>query len=305
MQGKICAIFPGQGSQYVGMGKDLYENFSLAKELYEEGCEILGFDIRKISFEGSEEELRRTSITQPAVLLHSIVCLELYKNLKKDKFDLVMGHSLGEYTALYCAGVFDFSTVLKVVKKRGELMEKAGKEKAGTMAAIIGLKEEKIKEVCEKVSGICVLANYNTPSQIVIAGEVSAVKEAMELLKKEGAIKVVMLSVSGAFHSPLLESAYLEFKDYLSQFNFADPKIPIVMNVSGEICDNKEAIRKNLETQIISPVLWHKSVKTAFNYGCPIFYEIGPGKVLGGLVKKTEEAAIVYNFGKKEDFINL
>ncbi len=302
MKKKIGAIFPGQGSQYVGMGKDLYENFSLAKKFYDEACEILNFDIKKISFEGNEEELRKTSITQPAVLLHSIVCLELLKELKKESFDLVMGHSLGEYTALYCAGVFDFPTVLKLVRKRGELMEKAGQKKPGTMAAIIGSSEEKIKEICKKVSGVCVLANYNSPSQIVIAGEINAVKEACELLKKE-AVKVVMLPVSGAFHSPLLESAYLEFKEYLSQFNFCEPKIPIVMNATGEICYDKKIIKKNLEIQIISPVLWYKSIKTAFDYGCRVFYEIGPGKVLSGLVKKTEEKAIVYNFGKKEDFI--
>ncbi|MCS7249789.1 MAG: ACP S-malonyltransferase [candidate division WOR-3 bacterium] len=303
MERKICALFPGQGSQYVGMGKDLYEEFSIAKRIYDEACEILNFDIKKISFEGSEEELKRTSITQPAVLIHSIASLEIFKSLKDEKFDLVMGHSLGEYTALYASGVFDFPTVLKLVKKRGELMEKAGKERAGTMAAVIGLSEEKIKEVCKKVSGICVPANFNSPSQIVIAGEVSAVKEAYEILTKEK-VKVVMLPVSGAFHSPLMEPAYLEFKEYLTQFNFNKPKIPIVMNANGEVCENIEIIKKNLEIQMISPVLWKKSVETAINYGCQIFYEIGPGKILSGLVKKTEERAIIYNFSKKEDFLS-
>lgn len=298
---KICAIFPGQGSQYVGMGKDLYENFLIAKKIYDEACEILGFDIKKISFEGSEEDLKKTSITQPAVLLHSIVCLELFKIFKNEKFNLVMGHSLGEYTALYASGVFDFPTVLKLVKKRGELMEKAGKERPGTMAAIIGLSEEKIKEVCKKISGICVPANFNSPNQIVIAGEVAAVKEACEILRKEKA-KVVLLPVSGAFHSPLMESAYLEFKEYLFQFNFNTPTIPIIMNASGEICEDIEAIKRDLEIQIISPVLWEKSVKRATDSGCQIFYEIGPGKILSNLVKKIEEKAIVYNLGKKEDF---
>ncbi|MEO0096723.1 MAG: ACP S-malonyltransferase [candidate division WOR-3 bacterium] len=301
METKICAVFPGQGSQYVGMGKDLYENFPIAKKIYDEACEILGFDIKRISFEGSEEDLKRTSITQPAVLLHSIVCLELFKTFKNEKFDLVMGHSLGEYTALYASGVFDFPTVLKLVKKRGELMEKAGKERAGTMAAVIGLSEEKIKEVCKKVSGICVPANFNSPFQIVIAGEISAVKEAYEILTKEK-LKVVMLPVSGAFHSPLMEPAYLEFKEYLYQFNFNVPQIPIIMNATGEISNDVSTIKKNLEIQIISPVLWKKSVEAAINYGCQTFYEIGPGKVLSSLVKKTEEKAIVYNFGKKEDF---
>lgn len=302
MEEKICAVFPGQGSQYVGMGKDLYENFPIAKRIYDEACEILDFDIRKISFEGNEEELKRTSITQPAVLVHSIACLEIYKSLKNKRFDLVMGHSLGEYTALYASSVFDFPTVLKLVKKRGELMEKAGKEREGTMAAVIGLSEEEVKEVCKKVSGICVPANFNSPSQIVIAGEVSAIKEAYEMLTKEK-VKVVMLPVSGAFHSPLMEPAYLEFKEYLSQFNFNTPKIPIVMNATGEICEEINMIKKNLEIQIISPVLWKKSVENAINYGCQIFYEIGPGKILSSLIKKTAEKAVIYNFSKKEDFI--
>ncbi|MEO0113627.1 MAG: ACP S-malonyltransferase [candidate division WOR-3 bacterium] len=301
MEKKICALFPGQGSQYVGMGKDLYDNFPIAKKIYDEACEILGFDIKKISFEGNEEDLKRTSITQPAVLLHSIVCLELFKTFKNEKFDLVMGHSLGEYTALYASGVFDFFTVLKLVKKRGELMEKAGKERPGTMAAVIGLSEDKIKEVCKKVSGICVPANFNSPSQIVIAGDVSAVKEAYEILTKEKA-KVIMLPVSGAFHSPLMEPAYLEFKEYLFQFNFNAPQIPIIMNATGELCNDVNTIKRNLEIQIISPVLWKKSVETAINYGCETFYELGPGKVLTSLVKKTEEKAVVYNLGKKEDF---
>ncbi len=299
---KICAMFPGQGSQYVGMGKDLYENFSLAKKIYDEACEILRFNIKKISFEGSEEDLKKTSITQPAILLHSIVCLELFKTFKNEKFDLVMGHSLGEYTALYANGVFDFPTVLKLVKKRGELMEKAGKERPGIMAAIIGLPEEKIKDTCEKVSGICVLANFNAPNQIVIAGEIVAVKEVCEILAKEKA-KVVMLPVSGAFHSPLMESAYLEFKEYLLQFNFNTPKIPIIMNTSGEVCEDIEVIKRNLEIQIISPVLWEKSVKKAVDSGFQTFYEIGPGKILSSLVKKTEEKVMVCNFGKKEDFL--
>ncbi|MEO0087896.1 MAG: ACP S-malonyltransferase [candidate division WOR-3 bacterium] len=301
MKKKICALFPGQGSQYVGMGRDLYDNFPIAKKIYDEACEILGFDIKKISFEGNEEDLKRTSITQPAVLLHSIVCLELFKTFKNEKFDLVMGHSLGEYTALYASGVFDFFTVLKLVKKRGELMEKAGKERPGTMAAVIGLSEDKIKEVCKKVSGICVPANFNSPSQIVIAGDVSAVKEAYEILTKEKA-KVIMLPVSGAFHSPLMEPAYLEFKEYLFQFNFNAPQIPIIMNATGELCNDVNTIKRNLEIQIISPVLWKKSVETAINYGCETFYELGPGKVLTSLVKKTEEKAVVYNLGKKEDF---
>jgi len=301
MKKKICALFPGQGSQYVGMGRDLYDNFPIAKKIYDEACEILGFDIKKISFEGNEEDLKRTSVTQPAVLLHSIVCLELFKTFKNEKFDLVMGHSLGEYTALYASGVFDFFTVLKLVKKRGELMEKAGKERPGTMAAVIGLSEDKIKEVCKKVSGICVPANFNSPSQIVIAGDVSAVKEAYEILTKEKA-KVIMLPVSGAFHSPLMEPAYLEFKEYLFQFNFNAPQIPIIMNATGELCNDVNTIKRNLEIQIISPVLWKKSVETAINYGCETFYELGPGKVLTSLVKKTEEKAVVYNLGKKEDF---
>ncbi len=296
-------IFPGQASQFVGMGKDLYESFPEARRVYDEAVKILGMDIKSLSFFGPEEELRKTYITQPAVLVHSIAVLEILRN-KNIHPEIAFGHSLGEYTALYCAGVFDFSSVLKIVKRRGELMFSEGEKNPGTMAAIVGLSEEKVKEICERVKGIVVPANFNAPDQIVISGEIAAVKDAIEEAKKEGALKVIPLPVSGAFHSPLLKNSGEEFKEFLKGFTFQDARFPVIMS-SGDITTNSSEIKARLFEQLTNPVLFTTMVKRAKEKGLTKFWEIGPGKVLQGLVRRIDKELTVLPFGKKEDIESI
>ncbi len=297
---KIAFVFPGQASQYVGMGKDLYENNQLAREIFDKAEEILGFELKKICFEGPEEELKQTKITQPAIFVHSYIVSKLLDD--KLKADMTAGHSLGEYTALVYAGVLSFEDGLRIVKLRGELMQKAGEERPGTMSAIIGLDDESVKKICEEVKdGIVQPANFNAPGQIVISGEVDAVRKAMELAQKAGAKMVKELVVSGAFHSPLMESAKEELKKALDEIEFKKPSIPVYFNVTAKPTFDVEEIKNLLYHQITSPVLWSQIVLNMANDGVKKFYEIGPGKVLQGLIKRIVQDVEISGFDKLEE----
>ncbi|MEO0091370.1 MAG: ACP S-malonyltransferase [candidate division WOR-3 bacterium] len=297
---RYCFIFPGQGSQYVGMGKDLYDSFNRAKELYEHAEDILKINIKKLSFEGPAEDLQKTLFTQPAILVHSIVCFEILQG-KGVSPQLACGHSLGEYSTLYSAGVLSFESVLKLVKKRGELMFQEGEKKPGAMAAVIGLSDEIVIDLCKNVKGVVVPANYNAPGQVVISGEPNAVKLVCDMASAKGALKTIMLAVSGAFHSPLLQESAENFKEYLKSFEFNPPKFPIIPNRTGIATDNTDEIRSALEEQLINPVLWTKSILSAKNLGFTTFVEVGPGRVLSGLVKRIDKSLKTINAGCVED----
>jgi [acyl-carrier-protein] S-malonyltransferase len=301
---KVAFVFPGQASQYVGMGKDLYEGNSLVKEIYDRAEEILGFELKKICFEGPEELLKQTKITQPAIFVHSYVVSKLLDG--KLKADMTAGHSLGEYSALVYADALDFETALMIVKVRGELMQKAGEQNPGTMAAIVGLDDEKVRKICDEVKdGIVQPANFNAIGQVVISGEVEAVKMAMEIAKREGAKMVKELVVSGAFHSPLMESAKEELKKILDKVEFRKPKIPVYFNVTAKPTFEVEEIKDLLYHQITKPVLWTQTILNMRSDGAVKFYEIGPGKVLQGLIKRTLDDVEVAGFDKLSDIQNL
>lgn len=301
---KIAFVFPGQASQYVGMGKDLYENSEIAREIFDKAEEILGFELKKICFEGPEDELKQTRITQPAIFVHSYVVAKLLNG--KLKADMVAGHSLGEYSALAYAGVLSFEDALKIVKLRGELMQKAGEENPGTMAAIIGLDDKTVYEICSKINdGIVQPANFNAPGQVVISGDIPSVRKAMELAQNAGAKMVKELVVSGAFHSPLMESAKERLKEALGEIEFRKPSVPIYFNVTAKPTFDVDEIRNLLYRQITSPVLWSQIITNMFSDGASKFYEIGPGKVLQGLIKRIVPNAEISGFDKFKEIQNL
>ncbi|RXG31517.1 ACP S-malonyltransferase [Leeuwenhoekiella palythoae] len=279
-------IFPGQGAQFTGMGKDVYETSDVARELFERANEILGFDITKIMFEGSAEELKETKVTQPAIFLHSVA---LFKALGHSAVpQMVAGHSLGEISALVANGVLSFDDGLRLVSQRAQAMQKACDSVPSTMAAILGLEDELVEAVCADVDGVVVAANYNCPGQLIISGEIEAVNEACERLKERGAKRALVLPVGGAFHSPLMEPAREELAAAIEKTTFSTPTCPIYQNVSTTAVTDPAEIKKNLLFQLTAPVKWTQSVENMLKDGATEFIEVGPGKVLQGLVKKVD-----------------
>ena len=305
---KTAFVYPGQGAQYVGMGKELYETYEEVIQIYEKANQILGFELSKVSFEGPEEKLKQTFITQPAIFTHSICLSKIVQ--KKLSPAYTAGHSLGEYSALFCAGALTFEEGLKLVKLRGELMQKAGEEQKGTMAAVMGLEPQKLEDVCREASleGVVQVANYNSPGQIVISGSVEGVKKAMELAKAQKAKLVKELVVHGAFHSPLMEPAKQEFKKALYIAPILNVKIPVYANVTAmPILPETpvETIKDLLYNQLTSSVRWEQSVMNMINDGAEEFVELGPGKVLQGLIKRINPDVTIRGFDKAEDLNNI
>lgn len=281
---KAAYIFPGQGSQFSGMGKDLYEQHELAQQLFEQANNILGFRISDIMFSGTDEQLKQTKVTQPAIFLHSVILAKV----KADQFKpaMVAGHSLGEFSALVANGVLNFEDGLKLVSRRAMAMQKACEAVPSTMAAVLGMEDAKVEEICATIDGIVVAANYNCPGQLVISGEVNAVNKACEALKAGGAKRALVLPVGGAFHSPLMEPARQELEDAINQTSFAVPLCPVYQNVTANAVSKPEEIKINLIAQLTAPVRWTQSVKQMTADGATHYIEVGPGKVLQGLVKK-------------------
>ncbi len=282
-------IFPGQGAQFVGMGRDLYENYPQAQELFEQANKILGFSITDIMFEGTPEELKETKVTQPAIFLHSVILSKVMGDSFKP--DMVAGHSLGEFSALVANGSLNFEDGLKLVSQRALAMQKACEIKPSTMAAVLGLEDEVVEKVCEEIQGVVVAANYNCPGQLVISGEVVAINEACEAMKEAGARRALVLPVGGAFHSPLMEPAREELAAAIENTKFNTVTCPIYQNVTTVAVSNADEIKKNLISQLTAPVKWTQSVQNMVADGATLFTEVGPGKVLQGLVKKIHREA--------------
>ncbi len=284
-------LFPGQGSQFTGMGKDLFENFPAVTALYEEADDILGFRISKLCFEGDADELTETRNAQPAILLHSLAVAQVIKDEAGIEPAIAAGHSLGEYSALAAAGAIDDMDALRIVRRRGELMFEAGLRQPGTMAAIIGMETEEVGALCEEASAggkVVVLANINSPGQIVVSGHIEAVEEAMKTAESRGARKVVRLNVSGAFHSPLVAPAQDELVEYIKSFEIRDISTGVVCNADAKVVTRREQIIDALSRQLTSPVLWSDSMRLlAAEWGGQIL-EVGPGQVLTGLMKRID-----------------
>ena len=278
-------VFPGQGAQFSGMGKTLYENFEKAKSHIDSANDILGFDIKTIMFEGSDEELKQTKVTQPAIFIHSVLAALTSENFAPD---MVAGHSLGEFSALVANGVLTFESGLSLVSQRAQAMQKACEAKPSTMAAVLGLEDNVVEDVCDSIDGVVVAANYNCPGQLVISGEIEAVNQACEKLKEAGARRALVLPVGGAFHSPLMEPAREELADAINGTDFNQPTCPVYQNVDSKGYSDVESIKKNLILQLTSPVRWTQSVQNMIADGATSFIECGPGKVLQGLVKKVD-----------------
>ena len=286
-------VFPGQGAQFSGMGADLYEKYPQAKEMFDKADEILGFQISKIMFSGTDEELRQTKVTQPAVFLHSVVLAKvLGDNFKPD---MVAGHSLGEFSALVAAGAMNFEDGLRLVSKRALAMQKACEAVPSTMAAVLALPDEKVEEICAATEGVVVPANYNCPGQLVISGEIPAVDAACEAAKAAGAKRALRLPVGGAFHSPLMEPAREELAKAIAETPFSKPVCPVYQNVSTTAVTDPEEIKKNLIAQLTAPVKWTQSVRNMVADSATVFVEVGPGKVLQGLGRKIEPSVEAYS----------
>lgn len=283
-------VFPGQGAQFVGMGKDLYDNVPLAKELFDRANEILGFPITDIMFAGTDEQLKQTKVTQPAIFLHSVILARSLGDAFKP--DMAAGHSLGEFSALVAAGALGFEDGLKLVSKRAMAMQKACEQNPSTMAAIIALPDEKVEEICASVDGMVVPANYNCPGQLVISGTNEAIDEACAKLTAAGAKRALKLNVGGAFHSPLMEPARVELEAAIAAAPFAKPVCPVYQNVDAKPHTDPAEIRANLIAQLTSPVRWTQIVQNMLADGATSFTELGPGSVLQGLIKKVDRSAV-------------
>lgn len=286
---KHAYVFPGQGAQFVGMGKDLYDNFPKAKELFDQANEILGFNITDIIFNGTDEDLKQTKVTQPAVFLHSVIrAICLGEDFKPE---MVAGHSLGEFSALVAAGVLSFEDGLRLVSKRALAMQAACELQPSTMAAVLGLEDEKVVEVLKSITNeVVVAANFNCPGQLVISGSIAGVEQACEALKNAGAKRALPLKVGGAFHSPLMEPAREELAKAIEETNFSSPKCPIYQNVVAHAVTEPQEIKKNLIAQLTAPVRWTECVRAMISDGATLFTEVGPGTVLQGLVKKIDSS---------------
>lgn len=284
---KKAYVFPGQGAQYTGMGKDLYDTNPTAREMFDKADTILGFKISEIMFSGTDEELKQTRVTQPAIFLHSVA---LAASLGEEfRPDMVAGHSLGELSALTAAGALTFEDGLQLVAARAEAMQKACEVRPSTMAAVIALADEKVEEVCAGIDGVVVAANYNCPGQVVISGEVESVQAACVALKEAGAKRALPLNVSGAFHSPMMEPARAELQAAIEATEFHQPICPVYQNVDAQPHSNPEEIKQNLIAQLTSPVRWTQSVERMVADGATTFEELGPGQVLQGLIKKINK----------------
>ena len=281
-------IFPGQGAQFTGMGLDLYNNFQMAHELFGKANEILGFRITDIMFEGTADQLKQTNVTQPAIFLHSVILAKVLGNSFQP--EMVAGHSLGELSALVAAGVLSFEDGLQLVSKRAKAMQKACEIMPSTMAAVLGLEDQVVEEVCDVVDGVVVAANYNCPGQLVISGEVSAIGTACELLKEKGVRRALVLPVGGAFHSPMMEPAREELAAAIKETQFNEPACPVYQNVPASAVTSATEIKENLMKQLTAPVKWTQSIQSMIADGGTQFIEVGPGKVLQGLMRKIDRS---------------
>jgi len=281
-------IFPGQGAQFTGMGLDLYTNSQMAHELFEKANEILGFRITDIMFEGTADQLKQTNVTQPAIFLHSVILAKVLGNSFQP--EMVAGHSLGEISALVAAGVLSFEDGLQLVSKRAEAMQKACEIMPSTMAAVLGLDDKIVEEVCDAVDGVVVAANYNCPGQLVISGEVSAIETTCELLKEKGARRALVLPVGGAFHSPMMEPAREELAAAIKATKFNEPTCRVYQNVPAKAITTALEIKENLIKQLTAPVKWTQSIQSMIADGGTQFIEVGPGKVLQGLMRKIDRS---------------
>ena len=277
-------IFPGQGAQFSGMGKELFDQSDKAKALFNSANKILGFDITKIMFEGDPEDLKQTKVTQPAIFLHSVILAKCLSN--KFNPDMVAGHSLGEFSALVANNTLNFESGLKLVAQRAVAMQKACEISEGTMAAVLGLENKIVESTCKEINGVVVAANYNCPGQLVVSGEIEPIHKACELMKDKGARRALVLPVGGAFHSPLMEPAREELANAIENTKFNSPSCPIYQNVSAIAVSDVNTIKKNLIAQLIAPVKWTQSIESMIKDGATDFIEVGPGNVLQGLVRK-------------------